>query len=351
MSVSPVHQQVHDLFAGQVYLVGGAVRDYLLGREVVDYDFATPLPPAEVEAIVRRSGRRPYLVGKRFGTVGFRVPVANGYQYIEVTTYRQESYTPGSRKPEVEFTGDLELDLSRRDFTINAMALGVDGTLWDPFGGQADLEAGVIRAVGQPKARFREDPLRILRAVRFATRYDFELEESTARHIRSMRFELLHVSRERWVQELDKLLTEAHVKRGLHLLMDLGLWTVLIPDLTLQQEYDQNSAYHDSTLFEHTTRVVENVPREKLDLRWAALLHDLAKPFVATSNKRGRTNYLRHELLGASLAEDVSRRLKFSNQRRQFIIETITTHLTPDSPLKAYDDAGKKRLDGASTLE
>ena len=342
MPISPVHQQVHDLFRGRVYLVGGAVRDYLLGHELVDYDFATPLTPAEVEEIVRSSGRRPYLVGKRFGTVGFRVPASNGYQYIEVTTYRQESYTPGSRKPDVEFTTDLETDLSRRDFTINAMALGVDGTIHDPFGGQADLQAGVIRAVGNPKERFREDPLRILRAIRFAARYQFEVEAGTTKRIRSMRFELLNVSRERWVQELDKILAGPHVKRALHLLMELGLWTVLIPDLSLQQDYDQNSDYHDFTLFEHTARVVERVPAENLNLRWAALLHDLAKPFVPTPNKRGRTNYLHHDMLGASLAEDVCRRLKFSNERRQFVVETIRTHLQPDSLLKVYDDAGKK---------
>ena len=342
MSISVVHQQVHDLFGGRVYLVGGAVRDYLLEREVTDYDFATPLTPEEVEALVRASGRRPYLVGKRFGTVGFRLPASDGYRYIEVTTYRQENYTPGSRKPAVEFTLDLEEDLARRDFTINALALSVDGTICDPFGGQADLAAGIIRAVGNPKERFREDPLRILRAVRFAARYNFEIEAGTAKRIRSMRFELLQVSRERWVQELDKLLAGPHVKRALRLLMDLGLWTVLIPDLSLQQDYDQNSDYHDFPLFEHTCRVVENVPAENLDLRWAALLHDLAKPFVPTLNKRGRTNYLHHDTLGASLAEDVARRLKFSNRRRQFVVAAIRDHLQPDSPLKAYDDAGKK---------
>ena len=184
-----------------VYLVGGSVRDVLMGRECSDYDFTTPLVPDRIEAAVREAGRRPYLIGKKYGTVGFK---ADG-RLVEVTTFRSEIYPDDTRKPEVEFLDDLAADLARRDFTINAMAMHGEQII-DLFGGQADIEARVIRAVGNPRERFKEDPLRMLRAARFASQLDFSVEPATTRAMERYAHRILHVARERWMAELDKLL-------------------------------------------------------------------------------------------------------------------------------------------------
>ena len=160
--IVPIEQTVFEMFPNSC-MVGGSVRDRLLGQEPKDYDFATPLTPDEIEAVVRAHGRKPYLVGKRFGTVGFKV---DGHM-VEVTTFRSEKYKSGSRKPEVAFVTDINADLSRRDFTINAIALLPDGSLCDPHGGTEDIRKHVVRCVGKPKDRFTEDPLRLLRMCRF----------------------------------------------------------------------------------------------------------------------------------------------------------------------------------------
>ena len=157
-----------------VYAVGGCVRDYILGVQPKDYDFCTPATPDEIETLVKKSGRRAYLTGKRFGTIGCKVKIGEIQDLIEITTFRTETYAEANRKPEVEFVKDITADLSRRDFTINAMAIRLNKGrihIIDPFGGREDLKNKTIKAVGNPKIRFKEDPLRILRAIRFATRY------------------------------------------------------------------------------------------------------------------------------------------------------------------------------------
>jgi tRNA nucleotidyltransferase (CCA-adding enzyme) len=334
---------VQELLKLEVWLVGGAVRDLLLGLEPKDYDFSTPAGPDEVVEAIQKAGYKPYLLGQKFGTIGFKFQYApKRFEYIEITTFRKESYIPGSRKPDVEFVQDMILDMSRRDFTINAMAIGVDGILWDEFGGLEDLKNGIVRAVGQPKPRFKEDPLRILRAVRFAAKYNFELEEQTAIYCAKMAWSLLTVSKERWVIELDKILGSVGVRKGLNLLMDLKLFKVMMPYLELQKGYDQNSPWHDFELWEHTLNVVENVPAKNIELRWVGLLHDIAKPMVRVENPKGHSNYMNHEILGAQIAGQLCSYLKFSKARTDYIVSQIHTHLDPDSDLKIYDDGGKK---------
>ena len=337
-------QKVEELLGGiELYLVGGAVRDLVLGNEPKDYDYSTPNSPDEVEQAILKADRHCYAMGKKFGTIGFKYEYEpKKFEFIEITTFRSEHYTPGSRKPAVEFTTNMQADMSRRDFTINAMALHSNGELWDEYGGQLDLQNKIVRAVGSPKQRFKEDPLRILRAVRFATKYNFEIESETERYCKRMNWALLDISKERWVIELDKILGSENVKKGLGLLMDLELLKVIIPTLELQQNYNQNSPYHDFTLWEHTKNVVANVPKENLNLRWAALLHDIAKPFTRTENPKGHSNYLNHDILGAELASQVCAYLKFSKVRTDYIVEQIKNHLKPESDLKQYDDAGKK---------
>jgi tRNA nucleotidyltransferase (CCA-adding enzyme) len=342
--------QVNDIIQAPIYLVGGSVRDHLLGLEPKDYDFATALLPDEVEARIIASGRKAYTLGKKFGTIGMKIKLDDGrYEYVEITTYRGEEYDQltkntlaRSRKPTVNFIKDIAQDLSRRDFTINALAMDKNGNIKDYFGGKDDLTNKILRCVGVPKQRFKEDPLRILRAIRFATKYNLEIEPKTWEYICKMKFELLRVSKERWVIELDKILGFENVKVGLNLLMDSGILGVIIPELALQKNYDQNTLWHDFTLWDHTCRVVKNCPADNLDLRWSALLHDIAKLFTRTENPKGHSNYLNHDILGAEMSLKVSDYLKFSNSRKDFIYDTIKNHLKPDCVLKVYDDGGKK---------
>lgn len=343
-----------------VYLVGGACRDHLLNKEPKDYDFCTPAEPDEIERLIKADKRKAYLTGKRFGTLGCKV---DG-EMVEITTFRTEKYKKGSRKPDVEYVKTIHEDLSRRDFTINAMALRLHKgklKLIDPFGGQKDLEAGVIRAVGHPKQRFKEDPLRILRAVRFACRLGFEIEENTEKKMKLKGIYLLDISKERWMMELDKILLSEYSGYGLRLLWENELFKFIIPELQLQLNYDQNSQYHKFSLDIHTIKVVAATPKD-LDLRWSALLHDIAKPFVRTDKEvtterkdinnpkpvkveriktKIKTNYIGHEKLGADMVLRLASHFKWSNDRRDNVVELVRNHLEDDCPLREYDNMGK----------
>lgn len=319
-----------------LYEVGGSVRDHLLGKEPSDYDFCTPKTPDEIEQAVRDFGRRPYLIGKRFGTVGLKVEG----RIVEITTFRSEKYPEGSRKPDVEFVQDIAQDLARRDFTINAMA-SRGGKIIDPFKGKEDLQNGLIRAVGTPSHRFKEDPLRLLRAIRFAAQLGFEVEDLTKRVITKLSYKVLKVSKERWIMEMDKLLIAPHAEEGLRLLEETRLLNFILPELAIQVGYDQDSPYHTHTLWRHTVKVVAAVPPSK-KLRWAALLHDIGKPFVAKKNKRGYTNYVHHERVGAEMVERIGRYLRWSKDRIEKVSEIILNHLNEDSALREADNSAKK---------
>jgi poly(A) polymerase len=323
-----------------VYLVGGSVRDALLGRPAEDLDFTTPLDPDRIEALVRAAGRKPYLMGKKFGTVAFKI---DGHT-VEVTTFRTETYDGNTRRPRVDFVDALEDDLSRRDFTVNAMAL-VGDELIDPFGGAADLDAGLIRAVGDARERMREDPLRMLRAARFAAQLNFEVHPDTIAAMKRLAHRILLVARERWVAELDKLLVAPGVSAGLTLLAKTDLLRYLLPELQLQVGFEQNSRYHDRTLFAHTLAVVEATPPD-VTLRWAALLHDIGKPYMRV-DKPDRSTYVRHDLLGAEIVERMALYLKWGNRRRDEIASLVRDHMHPDSPLRAADDSAKAQLEEA----
>jgi putative nucleotidyltransferase with HDIG domain len=320
-----------------VYLVGGSVRDILLGREPKDYDFTTPLTPDEVEAAIKNSGRRTFNTGKRFGTIGFRLH----NHHIEVTTFRSEIYKPGSRKPEVDFVGDITHDLSRRDFTINAIAQRPDGRIIDPFDGRADLKARVIRTVGKPEERFREDPLRMLRAARFASQLNFTIDAETEHRTDKRNYHVLEVSRERWTQELDKLLTSDHPEIGLNFLARSRLLNYLLPELAIQVGWDHDSPYHALELWDHTVKTVRLAPND-INLRWAALLHDVGKPYVRTKNRRGYSNYVHHAQVGAEIAEKIGRYLKWSNDRIATVKHLVLHHLEDDSPLMYADGEATK---------
>jgi len=342
-----------------VYQVGGSVRDELLGKEPKDFDYATPLSPDEVEAKIKAAGKHAYAIGKKFGTIGMKI---DG-QLVEVTTFRAETYQEGSRKPSVEFVTDITADLSRRDFTINAIAKkslhspGSGSGYWchrpqicgcamtskrgeryiDPHGGRLDLLERVIKGVGNPKDRYKEDPLRMLRAARFAAQLGFTVEANTEAQAGKMAHRILMVSRERWMLEIDKLLLSDKPSVGLKVLARTRLLNFMLPELALQVCYDQNNPHHNLTLWDHTLAVVDATPAE-IDLRWAALLHDIGKVFVRTE-KPDRSNYIKHDLLGAELVTRLSLYLKWSNDRRETVTDIVLNHMRPDSPLRPYDDA------------
>jgi tRNA nucleotidyltransferase (CCA-adding enzyme) len=331
-----------------VFLVGGSVRDELMNKKITDYDFSTPLVPEEVEAKIRAVGKRPILVGKKFGTIMMRI---EGYN-IEITSFRQEAYSDKNRKPVVAFTKDITQDLMRRDFTMNAIAIK-DNKYIDLFNGRHDIDNSIIRSVGNPTVRFKEDPLRLLRACRFASQLGFNIESNTLKSIEKNAHHILDISKERWNQEMDKLLMGDYVIKGLNYMWQTGLFRYMLPELHLQYNYNQNSVYHDLLLHEHTGIVVANV--EGLENRWAALLHDIAKPFCRIDkdvyfdddNHQTRhtlkSNYPKHDLLGGEMAKRIGKNLKWSNDRINIISELVSTHLIDTNPLRKADFIGKKQ--------
>jgi len=318
-----------------VYMVGGSVRDKILRKIPYDYDFATPLSPLAVEERIRSAGKRPYMIGNRFGTIAMKV----GGMLVEITTFRTETYTEGSRKPDVEYVSSLEEDLKRRDFTINSLAMKSDGEIVDCFGGKEDIERRLIRCVGNPEQRFKEDPLRMLRAARLSSQLDFAIDCYIFDAVKDMRHKILEVSKERWCMEINKLLLTDSPRRGLQFLFETRLFDWIIPELGFQYEYDQMNPHHTHKLHEHTIRVVENTLPDTI-LRWAALLHDIGKPFVRTESKKS-AHYYKHELLGAEMAEMIGKHLRWSNMMVETVSAEIADHMKKGSSLYEADKEAK----------
>lgn len=319
------------------YLVGGSVRSCLLGVQPNDYDFTTPLDPDTIEDRVKAAGLRAFVIGKRFGTIGFKL---DGH-FIEVTTFRKERYIPGSRRPYVEFIEDITHDLSRRDFTINAMAVSSDGRLIDPFGGHKDLKAKRLRTVNKPYERYNEDPLRMLRAARFISQLSFDIDYESELQAGKKAHKILEVSKERWTAELDKLLLGSSADKGLDFLMRTTLLRYMIPELAIQLGFDQNSPYHELDLWSHTLKTVRLTPNDSLILRYGALLHDIGKPYVQVKNKRGYSNYVHHELVGTELVAKIGPYLHWPAKRTAAVQELVLYHLEPESPLHAADSGAQ----------
>jgi len=285
----------------ELFLVGGLVRDVLLGAPVGrDLDFATNVLPARTERALSAAGGKVFKIGEKFGTIGSIFDTT----LVEVTTYRAEAYQAGSRKPEVKFGHGRSLldDLARRDFTINAIAFDPrSGAIQDPFGGQDDLRNGVIRAVGAPTERFSEDPLRLLRAVRFASRLGFAIEPETAEAIRDAAPALGTISRERVRDELEKLLLGPAPSQGIRMLCDLHLADFSLPDVPKLRGMHQEVAQgRHKDVFNHTLQVLDRTP-PRLALRWAALLHDIAKPLTKRV-ENGKVTFHGHDQKGQRMA-------------------------------------------------
>ena len=307
------------------YVVGGCVRDHLLGLTPADYDMCTAALPEQTEAIF--ADHRLVLAGKKHGTVG--VVTEDGV--IEITTFRTEGDYRDNRHPEwVAFVPDIEQDLARRDFTVNAMAYSPTRGYADSFGGRADLEQQVLRAVGEPERRFREDSLRILRGVRFAVRYGLTPEKQTLDAMISLRHLMDNLARERVFEELCKLLPLVSAED----LIRFGpIFAAVIPELEACMGFDQHNPHHIHDVYGHTAQVVEGVPKD-LALRWAALLHDVGKPRTFSLDETGRGHFYGHAKESASLADRILLRLKAPTALRQQVVQLIEQHMTPLTPDK-----------------
>jgi poly(A) polymerase len=322
----------------QLFLVGGCLRDRLLGREISDLDLATDARPEDIRDRVRAWADSVWLVGEKFGTVGLEKAGAKA----EITTFRADTYDGVSRKPEVTFGDSIESDLSRRDFTINAMAQSVHSReLLDPFCGQQDLAARLVRFVGEPDERIAEDPLRMLRAVRFCAQLGFELEPAAAAGIGTSAGELQRVSWERIRDELDGVMLSPKADEGLRLAIDLGLACHFMPELE-RLHLPEPTRHMMKDVLDHTLDTVRLTPTDKT-LRYAALLHDIAKPETLTVDDSG-VHFLRHERLGAEQARAILTRLRQPAGLILQVAALIRHHLRIPYYTSEWSDGAVRRL-------
>lgn len=299
------------------YAVGGCVRDALLGRMPQDWDITTNAKPLQVKALFRRT----IDTGLQHGTVTVMLD-HSGY---EVTTYRIDGeYEDGRHPKEVCFAGSLSDDLMRRDFTINAMAYNETERLVDLFGGRRDLEAGVIRCVGEPKERFSEDALRMMRAIRFSAQLGFSIEKSTFAAIRDLASTIQRISAERIQTELLKTLISTHPD-GVRLFYTAGLSSYFLPELDRMMETEQNNPHHCYSVGEHALHSLAEVPADKA-LRLAMLLHDVAKPRCRTTDEAGIDHFQGHPFQGAEMARGILRRLRMDNETTTRVTQLIRWH-------------------------
>jgi poly(A) polymerase len=328
----------------QAYLVGGCVRDLLLGREPKDYDVATDATPRQVMEIFPET----YAVGAQFGVVlvpapeqaqetaaaGASAENSSKGHAIEVATFRSDvGYSDGRHPDEVHFSRDPREDVARRDFTINGMLLDPlssqpPGEVLDFVGGRRDLEAGIIRAIGDPEKRFDEDKLRMLRAVRFAARFEYAIEPATFAAIQKLADQIQVVSCERVRDELTRMLTEGHGKRAFLLLDKSGLLKHILPEISAMKGVAQPAEFHpEGDVFVHTLLLLENLPQPcPLTLAWGALLHDVGKP-ATFRVAPDRIRFDNHVDVGVKIAEEICQRLRFSNDETEQILALVDNHM------------------------
>lgn len=301
----------------EAYIVGGCVRDSILGKEPKDWDITTSASPEQTKALFRRT----IDTGIEHGTV----TVMMGKTGYEVTTYRVDGKYEDHRRPkEVTFTANLLEDLKRRDFTINAMAYNDRDGLVDAFDGAGDLKQGIIRCVGVPQERFDEDALRILRAVRFAAQLNFIIEDATRQAIREKAKFLRDISAERIQVELTKLITSDHPERIIDA-YELGITKIVLPEFDAMIATPQNNKHHCYDVGHHTVEVMKHIDSTPI-LRWAALLHDVAKPICRTTDEYGIDHFYGHPQQGGLMARDCLRRMKLDNNTIQRVERLVEWH-------------------------
>jgi poly(A) polymerase len=342
IEVDPLAKELGDRFRGagyELFLVGGVVRDMIVGRAQPDgdFDFATDAAPHETTKVLRGWAERQYLVGVKFGTVGAR----KDGRLVEITTFREEAYAEEHRKPAVTFAKEIETDLSRRDFTINAMAVRLpEGTFVDPFGGVRDLGARRLDTPLAPETAFSDDPLRMLRAARFVSQLEVVPTDRVVDAIREMRERLSIVSRERIRDELDKLLIGESPSTGLELVVETGLADGFVPELpALRLEQDPVQKHKD--VLRHTYAVVERCEADRT-LRLAALLHDIGKPRTRQITPEG-VQFHHHEVVGARMARERLQELRYPTSVVEDVVKLIELHLRFHGYGEGWSDAAVRR--------
>jgi len=335
----------------QAYLVGGCVRDILLGREPADYDVATDATPDRVQQLFPHR----LAVGAKFGViVVIDEPGSGEAAQVEVATFRSDvGYSDGRHPDKVVYTGSAQEDVKRRDFTINALLLDPQtNEVLDFVGGRNDLAAGIIRAIGRPAERFREDKLRMVRAVRFAARFRYAIEANTFTAIVKGASEIHEVSAERLRDELTKILTEGAARRGFELLDETRLLAELLPEVAAMKGVEQPPQFHpEGDVWTHTLIMIGGLPAGcSPTLAWGVLLHDVGKPptFAPPSGPDGRIRFDEHVEVGVRMAEDICRRLRFSNDDTAQIAALVANHMRfkdvpqmKPSTLKRFVRAGR----------
>lgn len=305
----------------EAYIVGGCVRDSLLGKEPNDWDITTSAKPDEVKSVFRRT----IDTGIEHGTVTVLLDKDYEPNSFEVTTYRVDGEYRDHRRPVgVEFTASLEEDLKRRDFTINAMAYNDETGVVDIFGGMQDLEDGIVRCVGNPSERFDEDALRILRAVRFAAGLGFSIDEATMAAMKEQACYLSDISAERIQVELTKLITSPNPDR-IVTAYELGITAVVLPEFDRMMQTLQNTPYHKYTVGMHTVHAMENIPPTPI-LRYSALLHDVGKPDTKTTDEKGVDHFLGHPDVSEKLARKILKRLRLDNNTIESVCRLVLYH-------------------------
>jgi poly(A) polymerase len=343
LEVPPLATELGERFrmAGhELYLVGGVVRDRLLGqvREDAEIDLATDAPPRQTIKMLQGWADSRKLIGVRFGTVGAR----KGDVHMEITTFREEIYPEDTRKPSVTFARDIHTDLSRRDFTINAMAVRLpEGEFLDPFGGVKALAARRLDTPLDPEVAFSDDPLRMLRAARFVSQLDLTPAPRVVEAIRRMRERLRIVSSERISDELSKLLLSANASKGLELVVNTGLAEEFLPELPALK-LEQDPVHKHKDVFHHTLAVVERCDPTDLELRLAALLHDIGKPRTRQVTPEG-VQFHHHEVVGARMAEERLRALRYPNSLVDNVRKLVEMHLRFHGYGEGWTDSAVRR--------
>ncbi len=308
----------------EAYVVGGCVRDSLLNKEPNDWDICTDCLPESIIDIFNNLGFKTVPTGIKHGTITL---VINNNNY-EITTYRTEGLYEDNRRPSnVVFEKNVIDDLSRRDFTINSMAYNYNNGLIDPFNGKTDLKKRIIRAVGNPNVRFREDALRIIRGVRFASQLEFKIEEETITGIKENRQLLKNISKERIREEINKILLSSKPSIGFTLFKNMNLLDYIILELKACIDFNQHNPHHDKDVFEHTLKVIDNTNSE-LIVRLAALLHDIAKPSCFTIDEEGVGHFYNHHSESSNLAVKILKSLKYDNCTVKNVEILVKEHMT-----------------------
>lgn len=340
LDVSPIAKDLGARFAEaghELYLVGGSVRDMVLGRAGSDLDLTTSAHPHETTRLLHGWADRRYLVGVKFGTVG---AMKDGDR-LEITTFRQEVYAQEHRKPNVTFGDDVETDLSRRDFTMNAMAVRLpEGAFVDPYGGVRHLAAHVLDTPLEPEVSFGDDPLRMLRAARFVSQLGVEAVPRVVAAIEEMRERMEIVSAERIGGELSKLLLGDHPGKGLELLVSTKLADTFLPELAAL-ELEQDPVHQHKDVLRHTYAVIERCERDEV-LRLAALLHDIGKPSTRQITPEG-VQFHHHEVVGARMAEKRLRELRYPNDVVDDVRKLVEMHLRFHGYGEGWSDAAVRR--------